>query len=230
MPKFSRYIFGKEVFTSQHAVMKHCAAMRLRYGNGQTISNPDDIAFLRDLVAGHAQSSEKIGVGIDRFYWTYAPQHGTTCFWFVRTDGTETEFGVPSCIKQIGPLNKQSLRDAIGDQLATFKAQNIPAGAVTFTSAYSGKECPIADAVVDHVTTFDSIIEQFFHSRGVDIEREMLTKSVDATSIPVFRDTALIEDFLAYHATFQLRIVEKRENLSEIKREANAAKRSALRS
>jgi len=201
--------------------MKHSAAMRAKYGVGQTISNPDDIAFLRDLVASHVHSDDKSGVGVARFYSDYAPEHITTCFWLERTDGSKTDFGVPACIKKIGHLNKQSLREAIAPQLSEFKSHKLSACIVSFVSEYSGKVFPVAEAVADHVETFDLIVERFFQERGVDINTEMLTRSVDATSSPVWRNPVLIEEFLAFHATFPLRLVQARENLSEIKKAAN---------
>lgn len=218
-----KYRFGKEVFTSQDAVMKHSAAMRAKYGVGQTISDPDDIAFLLDLVAGHIHSDDKSGVGIARFYSDYAPEHITTCFWLERTNGRKTDFGVPACIKKISHLNKQSLREAIAPQLAEFKSRKLATCTVSFVSEYSGKVFPVAEAVADHVETFDSIVERFFREGGVDISTEMLTRSVDATSTPVWRNPVLIEEFLAFHAAFPLRLVQARENLSEIKKATNAA-------
>jgi hypothetical protein len=223
MARAIKYRFGKEAFTSQDAVMKHSAAMRARYGVGQTISDPDDIAFLRDLVAGHIHRNDKAGVGVARFYPDYAPEHTTVCFWLERADGSKTDFGVPACIRKIGHLNKQSLREAVGSQLADFKLQKLAACTESFVSEYSGNAFPVAEAVADHIETFDSIVERFFRERGVDINTEMLTRSVDATSSPVWRDPTLIAEFLAYHATFPLRLVHWRENLSEIKKAANVA-------
>ena len=224
MPRAARikYRFGKESFTSQDAVMKHSAAMRSKYGVGQTISDPDDIAFLLDLVAGHIHSGDKAGVGIARFYPDYAPEHFSVCFWLERTDGSKTDFGVPACIRKIAHLNKQSLRERIALQLTAFKAERLATCAGSFVSDYSGKAFPKAEAVADHVEPFDSIIDRFFRERGIDITTEMLTKSLDATSSPVWRSPGLIKEFSAYHATFPLRLVHWRENLSEIKMATNA--------
>lgn len=219
-----KYRFGKESFTSHDAVMKHSAAIRAKYGLGQTVSAIDDVAFLLDLVAGHVHSDDKSGVGIARFYSDYAPHHSTTCFWLERTDGSKTDFGVPSCIKKVGSLNKQSLREAIAPQLAEFKSRKLAKCAASFVSEYSGKVFPVAEAVADHVETFDSIIERFFQARGIDINTEMLTKSVDATSSPVWRNPSLIQEFLEFHGAFPLRVVHARENLSDIKRAANAGR------
>jgi hypothetical protein len=218
-----KYRFGKEAFTSHDAVMKHSAAMRAKYGVGQPISDLDDITFLLDLVAGHIHSDDKSGVGVARFYSDYAPEHTTTCFWLERTDGSKTDFGVPACIKKVGYLNKQSLREAIAPQLAEFKSRKLATRTISFVSEYSGKVFPVAEAVADHVETFDSIVERFFPAQGVDINTEMLSRSVDATSSPVWRNPSLIEQFLAFHATFPIRLVQARENLSEIKKATNAA-------
>jgi hypothetical protein len=81
----------------------------------------------------------------------------------------------------------------------------------------------VAEAVADHVEPFDLIVERFFREQGLDIKTEMLTRSVDATSSPVWRNPTLIAEFLSHHATFPLRLVHWRENLSEIKKAANAA-------
>lgn len=223
MARAIKYRFGKEAFTSQDAVMKHSAAMRARYGVCQTISDPDDVAFLLDLVAGHIHRDDKAGVGVARFYPDYAPEHTTVCFWLERTDGSKTDFGVPACIRKIGHLNKQSLREAIASQLADFKFQKLAASTDSFVSEYSGNAFPVAEAVADHIEPFDSIVGRFFRERGVDINTEMLTRSVDATSSPVWRNPTLIAEFLSYHATFPLRLVHWRENLSEIKKSASAA-------
>lgn len=223
-----KYRFGKEGFTSQIAVMQHSASMRAKYGVGKTISDPDDIAFLLDLVAGHIHTDQKSGVGIARFYSDYAPEHKTVCFWLERTDGVKTDFGVPACIKKVGNLNKQSLREAIAPQLADFKFRKLMDCVDSFVSEYSGRVFPVAEAVADHVEPFDSIVAQFFSAHGVDIETEMLTKSVDASSSPVWRTPTLIKEFLEFHATFPLRLVHARENLSEIKKATNLAKLGQL--
>lgn len=78
------------------------------------------------------------------------------------------------------------------------------------------------EAVADHVEPFDSIVERYFREREVDIDTDMLTKSVDATSSPVWRNSALTEEFRAFHGTLPPRLVQARENLSEIKSAANA--------
>ena len=73
---------------------------------------------------------------------------------------------------------------------------------------------------VDHVTPFDQIVDQFFGILGIDLNTTLLTAAVDAPSAPVWRNPQLTADFQKYHRGFPLRLVHRRENLSEIKRAA----------
>ncbi len=218
-----KYRFGNQGFSAKSAVMEYCAAMRARYGIGIVITAPEDHLFLLDLVSGHINSSDKAGVGIKNFFVQIAPEHGTTCFWLERVDGTKTDFGVKACIDAVSSLNRQSLREAIAPQMDAFKSRALAGCGDTFISAYSGRAYPVGEAVADHVRPFEQIISEFFAARGVDLSTELLTRSVDARSKPTWRDPQLITDFLAYHSRHELRLVHARENLSEIKIENNAA-------
>ncbi|HNR94525.1 MAG TPA: DCL family protein [Kiritimatiellia bacterium] len=211
------YCFGAYSFTSQAAVKKHAAAIRSRYPVGVTISDAADVAFLMDLINCHAECKTKIGCGISRFYVDNAPDHPGQCFWIERTDHTSTDWGVPSCLIGIGRLNRLSLRMAIKPQMDEFKTKALAQCTETFVSEYSGKKFPVDEAVADHVTEFEDIVQQFFHTQGIDIERELLTMSIDQKSEPVWRDPALLGEFLDYHKKFPLRLVQWRENLSDIK-------------
>ncbi len=224
-----KYCFGAESFTSQTAVMTHAAAIRSRYAIAETISKPADIAFLRDLISAHIHRADKVGSGVRRFYYDHAPDHPTTqCFWVERTDGSITDWGVPACFKGVAQLNKLSLREAVAPQVEAYKAARVAACTTTFASDFSQKEFPVSEAAVDHTVPFDSIIDQFFSTRGIDITTELLTRSVDASSKPVWRDEALIVEFTEFHRGFPLRLVHSRENLSEIKIANNALRREQL--
>lgn len=221
----SRYRFGSRSFTAKKAVMEYCASMRARYGIGGIVASLEDHLFLLDLVSGHVNSTDKKGVGIKHFFVNYAPEHSTSCFWLARVDGTETDFGVRACIDAVGNLNRQSLREAIAPQLDAFKAKTLAGSRDFFVSRYSGRKFPLSEAVVDHVIPFEDIIADFFPAREVDISTELLTRSVDARSKPTWHDPQLINEFLEFHALQELRLVQSRENLSDVKIENNAARR-----
>lgn len=218
MTRPCKYFFGPHAFTSQDAVKKHAAAIRQRYLPNVTISDPADVAFLTDLIGCHVERETKVGCGILRFYVDKAPDHPADCFWIERTDHSKTDWGLLSCLRGIGQLNRLSLRMAIKPQTDAYKIKALAECAGTFVSEYSGATFPINEAVVDHVTDFENIVQEFFGSKGIDIECALLTMSKDQTSEPVWRNTSLLTEFLAYHQKFPLRLVQWRENLSEIKK------------
>ncbi len=221
MARTPKYRFGKHEFTSKDAVKRFASAMRAWYGVGATVTDLDDIAFLRDLIQGHVERGAKIGDGVSRFFVHYAPDHHPAdCFWIERTDGSKTDFGVPACLQEIGRVNRMSLRMAIRGDLDLFKTQALAGCGDTFVSQFSGKLFALEEAVADHLVPFETIIEKFFGERGIDLGTVMLTRSVDQKSDPVWVDEVLLSEFLTFHRTFPLRLVHWRENLSEVKKSA----------
>ena len=108
---------------------------------------------------------------------------------------------------------------AIKHQMDEFKVKALSKCGETFVSEYSGTVFPISEAVADHKIEFETIVQEFFTAKGVDLECELLTMSVDQRSEPVWRDPTLLESFLVHHGKFPLRLVQRRENLSDIKKD-----------
>jgi len=225
MARSEKYVFGGIGFTSQKAVELQARAIRDRYARGATISAPSDIAFLRDLFLCNVEAQDKIGSGISRFFWAKSPEHPTDCFWIERLEGGPVDFGVAACLHAIGRLNRASLRAAIDGQVEAYRLERLADATGHFTSDYSGKVYPIAEAEVDHVRPFAEILDAFFQARGIDLEHFMLTLPEERRSEPVWRDPALIESFQEFHRGFPLRLVQRRENQSEIRRDAAKGKR-----
>jgi hypothetical protein len=212
------YVFGFQTFSSKEKVRKHAAAIRDKYPDDSPITNQADVEFLMDLIARHVTAGNKIGVGIKHFFVDTAPLGFGKCFWIERIDGTRTDFGVPSCLEDIGRINRRSLRFAIREHVQQFTRDNLSGD--TFVSAYSGKTFPRDEAHVDHVTPFETIVTTFFTSKNIDVDGCLLTRSVDSNEEPAWEDPGLIAEFVEYHNTHALRIVHCRENLSEIKKAA----------
>jgi hypothetical protein len=222
MARKDKYFFGPHAFTAQSAVKKHAARIRERHLTGATITDLEDVAFLTDLINCHAERATKIGCGILRFYVDNSPEHPGQCFWIERIDHTTTDWGVPSCLIGIGRLNRLSLRMAIRPQMDEFRAKALAQCFGTFVSEYSGNVFPVGEAVVDHATEFESIIQAFYTANGIDIDCELLTMSADQKSEPVWRNPTLLEAFLDHHKKFPLRLVHWRENLSDIKKDPSS--------
>lgn len=207
---------GNLVFTSKAAIKKHASAVREKYPPPEDVTDPEDIAFLHDLIKRHIHAGQKIGCGIAKFFVDSAPNKMSICFWIKRTDDSTTDFGVPACLESTGSLNRQSLREAIKYSMNKFREENLRGD--FFVSAYSGKTFPRDEAVVDHVVPFEHIVQTFFAEENVDVEKDLLTESIDGAATNIWVDPDLIERFVEYHDTFPRRIVHWRENLSDLRR------------
>ena len=218
------YRFGEAEFTSKDAARRYFAKIRESIGPGETITDPEHLRAVSDLLQGHVDREEKIGCGVKRFFVFYAPDHpNSTCFWLERQDGSQTDFGFFACIDSIGKLNRQSLRAVIYPQILAFRDARLAKCSATFISDYSGTEFPISEANIDHEIEFEEIVRQFAEREGIAIEKELLTTACDARSKPTWKDEALADRFAAFHSTFPLRLVSQRENLSDLRRRSTAA-------
>ncbi len=198
------------------------AEIRAAYLPGETITDPAHIRAVTDLLQCHVDRDQKIGNGIKRLYVDYAPDHPSLCFWVERVDGVATDFGVPSCLQGIGILNRQSFRQLVRPVIEEFKQRRIGVS-FTFVSDFSGATFPVSEAHIDHEIPFDDILAHFAAAEGFSIETQLLTTSCDACSVPIWIDPVLPARFLEHHSKYPLRLVHKRENLSDIKLLKNAA-------
>ncbi len=227
MTKPAKYVFGGISFTAKKAVEKHARVICSRYPRNATISATEDIAFLRELLACNVEADEKQAGQIKRFYWAKSPDHPTDCLWIERIVGVPTEFGVPACLNKIGSLNRSALRAAVRPEIDAFRAHRLATAGTHFKSDFSGQIFPVSDAEADHVPPFVEIVNSFFEPLGINVENYMLTLPQDAKSEPVWRDPALIASFREYHKGCTLRLVQRHENQSAIRRENSLAEKSA---
>jgi hypothetical protein len=218
----SNYTFGGRTFTSRAKVRMWMAEIRGRYAPGETIADPEHVRAVTDLLQCHVDREQKIGVGVKRLFVDYAPDHPSLCFWVERLDGVATDFGVPSCLEGIGILNRQSFRQLVRPVIENFRQRRIGTSE-TFVSDFSGITFPAIEAHVDHETGFDEILADFATAESLSINTQLLTRSCDASSVPVWTDPALPNRFLLHHSKYPLRLVHWRENLSDIKRAKSVA-------
>lgn len=207
---------GKLTFNSKDAAKKHAAAIREKYVPGDPVTDSADIQFLHDLIKRHVNASAKIGCGVKRFLVDTAPNGFSTCFWIERMDNSRTDFGVPSCLEDIGRINRRSLRHAIRHHVEEYKRRHLTGDA--FVSEYSGKTFPRDEAHVDHVIPFEQIVTEFFSANGIDLEKELLTESVDASETPKWKNQVHIDAFIEHHRHAPLRLVSAQENMSDIRK------------
>ena len=220
MPRRSRqlYRFGQFEFTSKNSARQFFGAVREAVGDWETITDPAHALAVAELFRGHQEYAQKAKCGVKRFFVAPAPDHpNSRCFWIEREDGSTTDFGVAACLQSVGGLNRQSFRELVRDQVYAFREQRLAQCEHLFVSDYSGLEFGIAEAHVDHVTEFEEIATQFARAEDIDLENELLTTACDAKSQPQWKDESLATRFLEHHLRFPLRIVSKRENLSDLR-------------
>lgn len=85
---------GTRQFSTKAKAEEHCRAIRAKYQPppaNTPVTDPDDIAFLHDLLALHPDAADKIGPGVERFEVRHY-DYGTRGFCAVRTDGSPIDF------------------------------------------------------------------------------------------------------------------------------------------
>lgn len=209
-----KYSFAGETFSSVAAVKARAKAIRERYADQDIPPDTQDFKFVAALLDRHVDPNKRYSnVGL---FVAPAPDHPSYCFHVRREDGTTTDFGVGACLESLFRLNCNSLRQLVRPQVQAFKHAHLTGP--TFISAWSGREFPAPEAVVDHDPTFRHVVLAFFSGRPENPEVELLTKGCDNSSEPIWKDPALAEAFLQHHSKTGLRLVAARENLSEIKK------------
>ncbi|WP_328491259.1 DCL family protein [Streptomyces zaomyceticus] len=70
-------------------------------GHPQLVDDPEDIAFLQDLVKLHPEPDRVIGAGVKHFAVRVNGDgwNGQRCFWVWREDGSADDFSWPECLK-----------------------------------------------------------------------------------------------------------------------------------
>lgn len=118
-----------KTFATRTAALQFCRNLHnSKYSPGETISDPEDIAVLRDLVSLHPRADEKIGSGIADFYVDYTSagdrphvRHGVTGIWIRDTDGSSRDFSYTTAIQQ--PTEQAIVKEALRNEVATLREQ-----------------------------------------------------------------------------------------------------------
>jgi len=75
-------------------------------GQPQVVDDPDDVAFLHDLVKLHPTRDKVVGPGVQSFLVRVNGngQNDNRCFWVLRQDDSADDFSWPKCLKN-APTN-----------------------------------------------------------------------------------------------------------------------------
>jgi hypothetical protein len=219
MPK--SYTIGTTHFPTKTALTAHIQALVARYQDGQTIAGADE-DFVRALLHTHPNHAAKVGSGISRLTVRTVTNHGhrTRCFWIDRTDGTRTDFSWHACLTPPSPAQdaRRAFRDALGPQLADFKARRLAAGPVT--CPHTGAALTLSNAHADHVApnTFKALLDRFLDIEGLSDHEVAVEPTTDGTVTNRLQDKDLESRWLTYHYKYaKLELLSRIANLSHAK-------------
>jgi hypothetical protein len=212
---------------AKEAIKKILNGHRMGY-----ILTGDEDTFIRDLIALHPATEDKIGCGIDHIEIRPDPDYGTTrCFHIIRPDGSSTDVSYQKCIdgEKYRQLFRPALRTAIQHQIQQFKQVQFAIGP---------QRCPFTNELltletchVDHLSpmTFETLVTEWLKLSGLGEVDVQITGREDNSSTRFMTNANQIDSWTAYHRQHaRLRLLSQRGNLSNSKIEASLlAKASA---
>ena len=128
------------------------AVQKILNGNQlRDVLTGDEDIFIRDLIALHPATEDKICCGIDHIEIRPDPNYGTTrCFYIMRIDGSSTDVSYIKCIdgEKRRQLLRPALRNAILSQILQFKQAQFAIGSQI--CPYTGEFLKFETCHVDH--------------------------------------------------------------------------------
>ena len=214
-------VLGGVVYPTQKQAKARCRDLVASVGVGEAITDPADLAFLRDLIARHPDAAGKVGAGIRAITVRVNTPFRTLGFWIERVDGTRTDISWLECLSPSNNRQKvlTALRHAIVDQRSKVKAAAFAAGPVF--CPYTGERLTPDNAHADHAPpwTFERIADEFAKSEGGWAQIQHASHDGALGSELVDNQQRL--RWRRFHASrADLRVVSEIANLSIIPREA----------
>ncbi|MEO1406071.1 MAG: DCL family protein [Pseudomonadota bacterium] len=213
-------------FANQKEAKDFFKAMLNGYTPKERVSD-EDALHLASLLERHTEYDQKVGCGVDHFK-VMMTEHGTQCFWVIRTDGSGTDFSYTHCIEGRAPALKQEVAQAFRQavRLDLFKARD------KFFAEHKGADGMVAcgktgeriapdDGNMDHMPpmTFEVIVTTFLKGRRLRLEDVPLSKATDDQVATTLTDDALSDAFRQYHVgVARLEFVKKQVNLAQSSR------------
>ena len=175
--------------------------MLSRYKDGDEV-NPEDQVLLHELLLRHPDASQKIGVGVKRFFRDQSPDHNTSCFHVEREDGTSTDFSYPECVLSVKPTLEQyyyrACRQSVSDILTNKKNSLFDQGTVRCckTNEIVTKET----SEYRHTTpVFSKIVSGFKNKLNHPIDKDMFHEDADLQYTTRFADKKIENMFIEFH-------------------------------
>lgn len=212
-------LIGDRLYLRKKDALAAVQAVRNRYKPGERVSDPEDEAFLHDLLDKHYDADQKRGAGIDHFQVRRTTK-GSVGFHIIRTDGSDTDFSFMVCLDG-EPSQRQNLlatmRDAVKWQVIAVKNKAFEeAGEERLvTCALTGDLVAEDEVHVDHFDPdFIDLATHYVSAQG-GWDAFPLLNGLDNTVGSVFADDTQREAWESYHQEHaNLRVISIQANLS----------------
>lgn len=204
--------FDKYSFPSVSKAKAECKRIRDKYAPGEKVSDPDDDAFLRALVAEHRNRDTKVGRGIQHFEVarnnSLGARAGNLGIWIKQEGKSElVDFGYGGVIEWIAdPSNEgrdrrrveRALRNAIRPLTDQFLAEQVSSG-TPLVSCLTGRELDAAQPidVVHDSPRWGQLVDEFLAANGG--YSSVLTRQTEHSIGEVLEDEALRDSWLEFH-------------------------------
>lgn len=185
----------------------------LKNGDGYILPM-DEYVFMMDIFDNHPEFIDKYGCGIDYIY-VKRTAYGTNCFYFKRTDGTETDISYLACLKKRKLIDNVRIacRNAIRPIIKS-KLDNISFGIDVCPVTGKLLERGNVDVHHDDMYNFRWIFGMWYNVMIDDFDIDFSTKlnSVsDGDVFTIFIDDDIKESFLSAHNHYaKLLVVSKK--------------------
>lgn len=215
---------GTTHYRTKEAVRNVCRGIVQRYGVDNDVTDPDEDAFLRDLLKCHPEYDLKRGAGIAYFRVIANTHYGRNKFGLavVRLDGEVVDFSWNACLTP--PTHRaqvlSALRYAIADQVIAARNAALDVGQPLVCSVTGTPITSVAELHMDHADpTFLDLAGQFIANNGALDSFRILPDPGTGISYTELEDKALEGRWQCYHQERAvLRPVLKRVNLSDLRR------------
>ncbi|NEU14425.1 DCL family protein [Methylobacterium sp. BTF04] len=174
----------------------------------------EDLRLAEAVLKAHPHAAQKLANGYIGMRVAQDPNYNTWCLWVRPVTGAlvDVSYQVALGITSAEPTLYTAGRHLLKEAMETKRQVAFATG--TVTCAVSGKLLHEGDAHVDHAPPwpFDKIVRSYVEAHGIPSLRHEGTQDL-------FSEPSDAERFRAYHdGLAQLRIVDRRVHLSELRR------------
>jgi hypothetical protein len=196
----AEFQIGARRYSSKAKATDAVRAVRDKYRPGETVTDPEDVHFIYDLLWLHPSAATKIGSGVHSFQVERNPQ-GTDGFWISRVDGTRTDFSFLECLtpSKHEQKVKSALRVEVRADVLAFKQWFFTTNGEQVLCALTGVLVAWDTCHVDHEPSFASLVKGWMAIENLTWDLLRVRPHLDGEIEERLLDPPAIESWVQYH-------------------------------